>query len=165
MAASITITRQVNQPYGDYESTLISAFVRNSLEFKVNHDGATDTYAKVFIGEYDFLAVVRQYDYEVNTDLYHFDITDLLPSFLGFGSTPYNRISNLSKDIYIQIVAYNSDGSVLANQYHDTIQIGFILPPISSGADFYDYVYEFGAQKPIYYTNEISFYWKHSAGN
>ena len=164
MAASITITRQVNQPYGDYESTLISAFVRTSLEFRFNHDGEVDSFAKVWVNGVDFLAVVKTYNLFTNEDLYYFDISEILPSILGLGSNPYNRTANLTKDVTILCKGYDSDGNELASATHDTIQIGFILPTISSGADLYDYVYEFGTQKPIYYTNEISFYWKHASG-
>lgn len=164
MAASITITRQINEPYGDYESTLISAFVRNSLEFRFDHDGETDSFAKVWVNGVDFLAVVKQYNVLTNTDLYYFDITEILPSILGFGSTPYSRVQNLMKEVTILCKGYDSDGNELASATHPTIQLSFCLPAISRGNDFYDFIYKFGAQQTIYYTDEISFYWMHTSG-
>ena len=166
MAASITITRQVNQPYGDYESTLISAFAQTSLEFRFNHDGEVDSFAKVWVNGVDFLAVVKTYDILTNTDLYYFDITEILPSILGFGSNPYNMTSDLMKEVVILCKGYDSEGNELATATHPTIQLSFCVPPISRGNDFYDYIYKFGQQygKIIYYTDAISFYWMHASG-
>ena len=167
MAASITITRALNEQGGDVDALLVSAFMQNSIEFTFNKDAVlTGTYATVTINSIPFRAVLKTPNITTNTDLYELDLTNILPFYLGFPPTS-NTVTGLTKDLVMVINGYNSAGASIATATHETIKLsfGYNLIGIVGGLD---YVYESGRMfysNAVYYNGKISFYFSSTSGS